>query len=92
MNVFLIQDKDTGNFISSDSVFITEDEIIYCTHSGEAEGIEYNSTQQTAEKTLHNINLKLLKHNIKKDFQILEMRKSSILRGDFIKEYYPKII
>lgn len=85
MNFYVIQDEETGNFVSSDSIFVTKHEVIYSTHSGRADGLEYHNSFVNAEKVLHKIKNKLEKYNVHKNFRIVEVIKENMHKGRFVK-------
>ena len=87
---YVIQDEETGNYVSSDSVFITKDEILYSTHTGRADGLEYSNSFEVASEIANNVKTTLDKYHIHKDFKIIEVVKEYLLKGEMVIEHIPK--
>jgi len=88
--MYSINDLSTSNFVGSNSVFITPSDIIFCSYTGEADGIEYYRTKEGAERTLHNLQISLQKHGIDKHFTVSHINRTEISDGMLVKEYFSK--
>lgn len=84
--IFLIVDEDTGNYVSSDSIFLTADSMIYSTHTGRASGLEYSRSRYTADRIIANLTKTLKKYRIHKDFKVIEIDKENLLMGNMVVE------
>lgn len=89
---FLIQDESTGNYVSSDSVFITKDEILYSTHTGRANGLEYSHSFEMAAQIANSVKDTLDKYGIYKNFKIIEVIKEKLPKGEMVIEHFSKMI
>lgn len=88
--MYSINDLSTSNFVGSNSVFITPSDIIFCSYTGEADGIEYYKTEEVAEQILQNLQILLQKYGITKYFTINHINRADIPEGILVKEYFHK--
>lgn len=89
---FVIVDKETGNYVSSDSVFITKDEILFSTHTGRADELEYSNSYEVAAEIANRVKTTLEKYHIHKSFKIIEVVKENLPKGEMVIEHFSKMI
>jgi hypothetical protein len=70
---YCMQDCETGNFVSSNSILIDGGKLYYSTFTGRdlCGGLEYNLTQEQAEKKMSNFIKKMNKYGLHKNLKIV---------------------
>jgi|GEM_PF-4211104 len=89
MCVYVIQDN-LGNFVSSDSIFDLGNEVVYVTHTGKADNLEYYITKEVAETKRTRLLELLQKYKINRSLVIKKINKELLKKGQIIKEYFKK--
>jgi hypothetical protein len=84
---YVIQDQDTGNYVTSDSVFETDKGVLYSTFTGRSNGIEYSDNKELANNISTNITNQLAKYEIHKNYIIKDVTKSTLPKGEMLIEH-----
>lgn len=81
---YIVQDEETGNYASSDSVFKDGKKVLYSTHTGGDMGLEYSNSYEISNKIAIKLKNRLQSLGIHKTYKIIAVIKENLVQGELV--------